>query len=136
MTALELYEDLPQISQDYIRKKNHTFSFSQFYPEIFQPSYNHLMKKKVLKLQESASHNAFMSTTPSLMEKFTKLFPEIVKIMSETIHNATNSVICVMNNRDVSMFKLEWVLNNLSDNAASELSSLIMNGTWSDVIAR
>ena len=103
---------------------------------FFQPGIH--QSKKAVKLHQSTSaHNLWLSTSPHLMEKFICNFPELVNLLSESaIHNATNSVVYVFNNRDVSMFKLEWVLNNLSDSAASELSNIISNGTWSEVISR
>ena len=70
------------------------------------------------------------------MEKFLQNFPELYKFLSESIHTVTNSVVYVKNNCDITMFKLDWVMNNLSDKAAVSLSNLITNGTWSEIIAR
>lgn len=137
MTASELFEKLPELGKNYVKnKKNGVLRFVQFYPELFQPGI--FRSKKAVKLHQSTSaHNLWLSTSPHLMEKFIASFPELANLLSESaIHNATNSVVYVINNRDVSMFKLEWVLNNLSDSAASELSNIISNGTWSEVIAR
>ena len=136
MTASELFEKLPELAKNYVKnKKNGVLRFTQFYPELFQPGL-HQSKKAVKLHQSTSSHNLWLSTSPYLMEKFINSFPELVKLLSESAQNATNSVVYVINNRDVSMFKLEWVLNNLSDFEASELSNMITNGTWSEVIAR
>ena len=136
MTASELFEKLPELAKNYVKnRKKGVLRFAQFYPELFQPGLH--QSKKAVKLQQStSSHNLWLSTSPHLIEKFINSFPELVKLLSESAQNTTNSVVYVINNRDVSMFKLEWVLNNLSDFEASELSNMITNGTWSEVIAR
>lgn len=127
----KIFEGLSDSAKNYFKSKQDVFRITQFYPELFQKQ-----SKNHIKLQDSALPNALVSTSSILMEKFLKDFPELAKVLSESIHNINNSVVYVINNCDVSMFKLDWVLNKLSDEAASELSNMITNGTFSEVIAR